>query len=243
MIGAREGPQIAVHAVEKFDFDGFLFCGNEIAKGHFEILRAKRSGIREQLISRTGGEHNEVGGVFPASGRERYAFRTGFDASDARMDRYATGGRGAVEEESIQYGAGVNHDRARHLETRAMASAGNQFRGADFFFDLRAAQQEGIFFDGFVGEAAAAGFFPCEMLVKQRDVEARAGEFFSAEGAGRPSANYGNLFHSDATSIVEGHRSGPERKYSINGRGFGVARLGRVTEIGQILWRIQLYVK
>ena len=205
MIGAREGPQIAVHAVEKFDFDDFVSRGNEIAQSDLEILRAKGSGVRQQLISRASGEYNKVGGVFLAAGGKRDApgavLHAGFDLSDARVNRLAAGGCGAVEEQAVEHGARINHDGPRHLKTRSMAFAGNQFRDADFFFGLRAVQQERVFLDGLVGEAAAAGLFPGEMFIKERDVEARARKFFAAKGAGRPSANYGNLFHSVGTSM------------------------------------------
>ena len=238
MIGTRKGPEIAVHAIQEFDFDDFFFCRDEIAERDFEILRAKRGGIRQQLISRAGGEHNEVGNMFAASGGERDAgadffavsFGLGFDASDAGVDRVATGGCGALEQQAVEDRAGINYQRARHLKTRAMAAAGNQLGGADFFFGLRTAEKERVALDGFVREAAAAGLFPGEMLVEERDVEACAGEFFSAEGAGRPAANNGNLLHSVVTRISERCGSGPEGKYSINGRGFGEAGLGVCVE-------------
>src|SRR6185437_3680438 len=122
--------------------------------------------------------------------------RMGLDTRDARVHGFTTSCCSAVEQQSIEHGARVNHQRARHLKTRSMAFAGNQFRGMDFFFGLRAAEKEGIFFDGLVGQAPSAGLFPGEVLVKQRDVEPRACELFAAEGASRSSANYGYLFHS-----------------------------------------------
>lgn len=210
MIRARERPQISVHAVEKLYFDGFLFCGNEITEGHFQVLWTKRSGVWQQLVARAGREDHEVRAVLLPASREGHVrdifivIEMGFDTRDTRVYGLATGGSSAIEEQSIEHGARVNHQRARHFETRSMALAGNQFGGADFFFDLGTAEQEGIFFDGLVREPAATRLFPSEMLVKEGDVEARRRELFAAQSTGRSSADYGNLFHPVFTSAMEG---------------------------------------
>src|SRR5579863_3708416 len=82
-----------------------------------------------------------------------------------------------------------------HLELRAMAAAGNQFGFTNDFFGLRRIEQEGIGCDGFVREAAAAGLFPGQTFVVNRDLETRAGQTLSAERTGRTAADDGNFVH------------------------------------------------
>ena len=81
-----------------------------------------------------------------------------------------------------------------HLEARAMAAAGNQLGGADDFLGVRSIEKEGIRFDRFVREAAAAGLFPGEALVENRNLKTPAGKALAAEGAGRPSSDDGYIF-------------------------------------------------
>ena len=102
---------------------------------------------------------------------------------------------GAIQQQPVEHFARVNHDGLAHLETRAMAAAGNQFRGANDFLGLRRVQQERISFDGLMGQAAAAGFFPGEPLVVNRDSKARARQPLSAERTGGTSADDGYVFH------------------------------------------------
>lgn len=77
-----------------------------------------------------------------------------------------------------------------------MSAGGNEFGSVNLFFRGGAVEEERIFFDGFVGEAAAAGFFPGEMLVEKGDVESSDAQFFGAKSAGGPAADNGNVLHS-----------------------------------------------
>ncbi len=56
-------------------------------------------------------------------------------------------------------------------------------------------QQEGVSLDGLVGQAAATGLFPGEVLVKNGDLKTAAGQAFTAQRAGRSSPDNGDLFH------------------------------------------------
>ena len=160
MVGAREGPEIAGHAVEKFDFDHFFFGGNEVAESHFEIARTERRGAGKELIARAGGEDDEIGGVFCACGGEGDLRAGSVHAGDASVMHFASSSFGAAEEKAIQNGARINHQRTGHLKARAMSARGDEFGAMNLFFFGRAVEEERIFFDGFVGEAAATGLFP-----------------------------------------------------------------------------------
>jgi len=58
-----------------------------------------------------------------------------------------------------------------HVQPRAVVIAADELDGADDFFRKRIIEQEGIRLDGLVREAAAARFFPGEMLVYDGDPE------------------------------------------------------------------------
>ena len=47
----------------------------------------------------------------------------------------------------------------------------------------------------FVGQAAAARFFPCEALIENRDVESVACQSLAAQRASRPSSDDCNVLH------------------------------------------------
>ena len=195
MIGARKRPEIAGHAVEKLDFDHFFFGGNEIAESDFEIARTERSCAREELVARASGEHDEIGGVLRACRGERDLRARSVHAGDASMMHFASGGLGTAEEKAVQNGARINHQRTRHLEAGTMSARRDEFGAVNLFFFGGAVEEERIFFDGLVGKAAAAGFFPGEMLVEKRDVESGNAEFFGAKSAGGAPADNGNVLH------------------------------------------------
>jgi hypothetical protein len=204
MISSRERPHVTGHAVQEFDFDEVFLRRNEVAKRNFEILRAKRSGSGEKLIASASGENDKVGGMVFTCGGELDLIGGSFDAGDARVMDLASGGFGTVEQQAVEHSARVNHQRPRHFEACAMAATGDEFGAVNLFFGRGAVEQERVFFDGFVSEATAAGFFPGEVLVKKGDTESSGAEFFGAESPSGPSAHNGNLFHSREDHLQTG---------------------------------------
>src|SRR5579862_5206282 len=65
----------------------------------------------------------------------------------------------------------------------------------DKLLGIRAMEKKGIGDDGFVRQAAAAGFFPGEVLVVERDVKSRTGKPVGAKRSRRPAANDCDLAH------------------------------------------------
>ena len=80
-----------------------------------------------------------------------------------------------------------------------MAFAGDQLHGANQFFGMRAVQKEGIRLNGLVRQAAAAGLFPGEMLVINRDVIPRPRQPLSAHGTSRTATHDRNITHRKAS--------------------------------------------
>ena len=102
---------------------------------------------------------------------------------------------GAVEEQAIEHGAGIDDDRMGHVQPRAVVIAADELDGADDFFRKRIIEQEGIRLDGLVREAAAARFFPGEMLVYDGDAMPGASKLSPAHGSGRTTADDSNFRH------------------------------------------------
>src|ERR1700674_1364647 len=76
-----------------------------------------------------------------------------------------------------------------HLQRSVMFIAADELDFADQFFGVGIIEEKGKTLDGFMGKAAAAGLFPSQMLIKNGDVIASAGELFAAHGARRTTAD------------------------------------------------------
>ena len=171
-----------------------------------------------KLIARAGGENDEIREALFARCREAHVFaRSVFTFVTREQTACASGCDGAIEQQAIQHFARVNHDGMAHFESRAMAAAGNQFGGADDFFGLRGIEQEGIGFDGFVSQAAAAGLFPREALVEDRHLKSGAGQTLAAERTGRTSSDDGDFFHVPCCDLaqVSGNTAAMNQEASI----------------------------
>ena len=76
-----------------------------------------------------------------------------------------------------------------------MFFAADQLDGIHQFFRIGIIEQEREALDCLVRQAAAAGFFPRQMLVKKIDLVARARELFTTHRAGRSAADDRYLGH------------------------------------------------
>jgi len=74
----------------------------------------------------------------------------------------------------------------------ALSIAGDELDPLNHSFGVRAIEQERIAQEGFMCEAAAAGFFPGEMLIEKGDLQAGGRKPLGAQSSGRPSAHDGN---------------------------------------------------
>src|SRR5258708_30030375 len=82
-----------------------------------------------------------------------------------------------------------------HLERGAMLLAADQLDGVHQFLGIGIIKQEGEALNGLVRQAAAAGLFPRQVLVKKFDRVARARELFATHCAGRSAADDCYLGH------------------------------------------------
>jgi len=81
------------------------------------------------------------------------------------------------------------------IELNVLIFAVDQIYGVNEFFGTGILEQEREALHGFVSEAAAAGFFPREVLLENVDGIAGASELFAAHGTGRTAADDCNFCH------------------------------------------------
>src|ERR1700719_74924 len=72
-----------------------------------------------------------------------------------------------------------------HLQRSMMFFAADDVDFPDQFFRVGIIEEKGKTLNGLMGEAAAAGFLPSQMLVKNGDVISSLGELLAAHGARR----------------------------------------------------------
>src|SRR5258707_10942870 len=82
------------------------------------------------------------------------------------------------------------------IEFRTLVFRADNLYVAPQFFRMRIVQQKREVLRGFIGEPAAAGFFPRQPLVKNVYGVSRTRELFPAHGARRSATDDDNLSHS-----------------------------------------------
>src|SRR5215467_12822403 len=98
----------------------------------------------------------------------------------------------------------------RHFERRPMLVAADQLNGMNELLWIGILEQKREALDGFVGESAAAGLFPGEVLVKNCYFVTRAGELLAAHCPGGPAANDCNFGHSRFLRTLRAFGDGEE---------------------------------
>ncbi len=99
--------------------------------------------------------------------------------------------RRAVEKHAVQDRARIDHDGMRHFERHTLIVAADQVDRAHQFLCVRVFEEKRKAFHRFVREAAAAGLFPREMLIKNPDFVSRSRKLLTAHCAGGSAADDG----------------------------------------------------
>src|SRR5437016_3795099 len=89
-----------------------------------------------------------------------------------------------------------------HVQRGVLLFATDQFDGIHQLLGIGIIEQEWKTLNGFVREAAAARFFPRQVLVKKIDLVARARELFATHRAGRSAADDRYLSHARVSLSV-----------------------------------------
>ena len=195
MIAAWERPDVALELGQKFNNNRVGGLRDEIALGHFQFVALKRARFRMEVIASASGEHQKIGGLPFAFEAIAWLFTRSIDAHDVRALNLAARFFGASEKHAIEHGARVNDDGMTHVESHALPDAADELDGADELLGIRIVEEKRETLDGFVGQAAAAGLFPGEMLVKNTDAMPGARKLLAAHGAGWAAADDGNFRH------------------------------------------------
>src|SRR5713226_8178070 len=182
VVAARKQPQIALETPQELYPDGVRMRWCEVAERHLQVVGPERPRIGEQRVARSVGQHNESGGMFGATGSQAHPLAGGLHLRHPRAHYPTAGGSCAIEQQAVEHDSGVDHDRLIEGEPHPVATAGDQFNGADQFLGVRSVEQEGISLNGLVSEAAAAGFLPGQMLVEQRNFEPEPRQPFPTDG-------------------------------------------------------------
>ena len=195
MVVARKRPDVTFKLGKKFDDDGIAVLRDEIALSHFELVALERAAARHKLIARARREDEKIGFVpFAFDAIARFG-AIDVHTHDARALQRAASFLGAFEQEAVQDFSRINHDGMRHFECGAMFLTADEFDGVNQLFWIGIVEQKREALDGFVGESAAAGFFPGEVLVKKIYFVTGAGQLLATHCTGRPAANDCNFSH------------------------------------------------
>ncbi len=195
MIAARERPDIALKVRQELDGDGVAGLGHEVTLRHLELVALQCPCFGEQLIACTRCENQKIGFLPIAFHAVTWLRRRRVHAHHAGTLHVAACIASAIQEQAVEYRPRIDHDRMRHFKSDVLLFAADQLDGIHQFLRIGIIEQEWKALNGFVGQAAAARFFPSQMLVKKIDLVARARKLFTAHRAGRPAADDRYLGH------------------------------------------------
>src|SRR5260370_17649177 len=92
---------------------------------------------------------------------------------------------GTFEKHAVQNHARINNDGVAHFEFGALFVAGDELDGVNQFFWIGIVEEKRKALNGFMSEAATAGFLPGEMLVKNIDGVPEACDLFATHSPTR----------------------------------------------------------
>src|SRR5262249_10605724 len=174
MVATRERPDVPVKMGQKFDDYGIRRRGYEIALRHFQFIALQRACSGEQLISRASSEHQKVRGFPFAVNAIARLVATSLHRNDVRLPHGASCFARAIEQQTIQDFARIDHNWVLHFERRALIVARDQLNRTNQLLWMGVVQQEGVSLRRLVCEPAAAWLFPRKMLIKNHNFVPRA---------------------------------------------------------------------
>ncbi len=195
MVASRKRPDVAFEVAQKLDRDRIRCLRDEISLRHFQFVALEGPRFRQQLIAGARGQHQEIRGLPLAFDAIARLGGGGVHGDYMRALNRAACFRGAIQQHAVQDRAGIDHDRMSHVECGALVIAADQLDGVHQFLRIGIVEQEREALDGLVGEAAAAGLLPCQVLVKNIYRVARARKLFTAHRAGWSAADDRNICH------------------------------------------------
>src|SRR5271157_153783 len=105
MVGAGEGPDVALEIGEKLDNDFLGGLRHEVALGHLEFIALQGARAGQKLVARPGGQDHEVGGAPLAINGVARLVRRSIHFLDAAAVHLAAGLASAIEKHAVQNGA------------------------------------------------------------------------------------------------------------------------------------------
>jgi len=90
------------------------------------------------------------------------------------------------------------------FQLRMLLVAADQFDGTNQLLRSGIFEKKREALDGFVGQPAAAWFFPCQVFVKDVDLVTRLSELLATHGTGGPATYDRYLSHGLASAVPRG---------------------------------------
>ena len=201
MVGAGEGPDVALEIGEKLDDDFLGGLRDEVALGHLEFIALQCARSGKQLVASAGSEDQKISGAPLAINGVARLIGSGVHFMNAGAEDLAAGFAGAVEKQAIQDGTGIDDDGMLEVESGAVIFGAYDFDVVNELLGMGIIQQERVTLRGFVSKAAAAGFFPGEMLVENPYGVTSAGKLLAAHRARRTTADTDYFRHSSSHTL------------------------------------------
>jgi len=136
MVGAGEGPDVALEVGEEFDDDLLGSLRDEVTLGHFEFVALQSASTGEELVACAGSKDEEIGGVPLAIHGIARLLRSSVHFMNAGTVDLAAGFAGAVEEQAIQDGTGIDNDGVLKVELGAVIFRADDFDVMNEFFGM-----------------------------------------------------------------------------------------------------------
>src|SRR5258708_29014461 len=115
MVAARKGPDIPFEISQKLYGDGVSSLRNEISLRYFQLVALERARLRQQLIARSRGQHQEISGLpFPFLAIA-WLQRRSIDAEHVRSPDRAPGFRGEIQQHTVHKRETINLTRRLHI--------------------------------------------------------------------------------------------------------------------------------
>src|SRR5882762_3423084 len=189
MIAARERPDITLKVRQKLDSDGVAGLRHEVTLRHFQLVPLQRPCFRNQLIACAGRKNQKISFLPFALNAVARLRRSSVHAHYARTLHLAARISRAIQQHAVEHRPRIDYDRVGHFERCVLLLAADQLDGIYQFFGIGIIKQEREALNGFVGQSAATGFFPSQVLIKKINLVARAPELLTAHCAGRSAAD------------------------------------------------------
>ena len=195
MAAARKHPEVAFELRQELNVDVLLLLRQVVAQRVHGVARTPLGADVAQPVARASGNDAEVSLDGPLVGLQQPAVVPGDRLEDARLLDAGAGTLGPLQQHAVQIETRVDDQRMAQPQARPADPGGGQPCLADQPLRPVVLDQEGIAAVGLVGQAAAAGLLPGQLLVEEDGVQTRLRDPLGGKRAGRTSSQHDDALH------------------------------------------------